>query len=870
MGLFDFLKKKPKEEMNVPEKEEGMNVHKVDSFMQTVTAASAEFATKTDFWYNVKPNEYKTFTERVLAFDDKQKVDFIVKAVAFVIETGLLQRKNGADEQQRNAASVCQAFVSHLMKMKLVLDDDDIRRIYEAFNEKRNHSFHFGWPIGGLVTQIEKQLKNRPMTEPMRLVLRAIRDRVTDRKSSYYSRESVMLAEKIDALIFQGEHGTETVKPAFFLGDDEFAKYANEVIRNAGPEEQQGWFMLIAFCQRASGGKPSKKFMDEARSIFQGQGGETLRQKLPDWFLFISQMKEQGTERVYNYGGREHRHTSYVFLDGLNMDVIKGLVWACGVFAEGELLFTLANLADRCYRKIPGTGPAAAGIGNACFFTLANARGLDGVGHLTRLKLRVKQSNTQTLIGKYLDEAAKKEGVTVHEIEDMAVDDFGLMEGRREYAYDDYKAVLEITGIGQTEIQWLKPDGKPQKSVPAFVKEKHAGELKAMKDTAKQVEITLTVQRDRFDRLFKSVRKMDGEQFDKYYFSHGLMSYLAKRLIWMVEKCDRVQALFLRDGRWVNASGEEATVALDKDTHFSLWHPVQGAIAEIVAWRDYFMENKIVQPLKQAFREVYILTDAETQTRTYSNRMAAHILKQHQFNSLAKLRGWKYSLLGAYDDGRDNETAEILIPDYGLKAEYWINEVNADNAMNETGIWLYVSTDQVRFLDTTTGEVVELVKVPPIVLSEVLRDVDLFVGVASVGNDPNWSDNGGLPAYRDYWQSYSFGELTEVAKTRKQILERLLPRLKIARVAEIRDKFLVVKGKLRTYKIHLGSTNILMEPNDQYLCIVPERSQKGGAESVFLPFEGDNGLSIILSKAFLLAEDDLIKDETITRQLVMR
>jgi hypothetical protein len=28
----------------------------------------------------------------------------------------------------------------------------------------------------------------------------------------------------------------------------------------------------------------------------------------------------------------------------------------------------------------------------------------------------------------------------------------------------------------------------------------------------------------------------------------------------------------------------------------------------------------------------------------------------------------------------------------------------------------------------------------------------------------------------------------------------------------------VVKGELRTYRIHLGSGNILMEPNDQYLC----------------------------------------------------
>ncbi|UOQ74644.1 DUF7737 domain-containing protein [Hymenobacter cellulosilyticus] len=107
-----------------------------------------------------------------------------------------------------------------------------------------------------------------------------------------------------------------------------------------------------------------------------------------------------------------------------------------------------------------------------------------------------------------------------------------------------------------------------------------------------------------------------------------------------------------------------------------------------------------------------------------------------------------------------------------------------------------------------------------------------------------------------------------MAKNRKLALERLVPRMKIGKVSEIQDRFLVVRGKRRTYKIHLGSGNILMEPNDQYLCIVPDRSAKTpGAADVFLPFEGDAVLSIILSKALLLMDDDKITDETINRQI---
>jgi hypothetical protein len=56
-----------------------------------------------------------------------------------------------------------------------------------------------------------------------------------------------------------------------------------------------------------------------------------------------------------------------------------------------------------------------------------------------------------------------------------------------------------------------------------------------------------------------------------------------------------------------------------------------------------------------------------------------------------------------------------------------------------------------------------------------------------------------------------------------------------------------------------------MEPNDQYLCIVPDRKRP---ERIFLPFEEDGGrLSQIVSLAFLLADDDKITDPAIREQL---
>jgi hypothetical protein len=184
------------------------------------------------------------------------------------------------------------------------------------------------------------------------------------------------------------------------------------------------------------------------------------------------------------------------------------------------------------------------------------------------------------------------------------------------------------------------------------------------------------------------------------------------------------------------------------------------------------------------------------------------------------------------------------------------------------GIFMHLATDQVRFRDLA-GNARQLLDIPALVFSEVMRDVDLFVGVCSVGNDPQWYDRGEADPHMMYWRSVAFGDLSATAKTRREVMERLLPRLKIAAQCSLMEKFLAVRGSLRTYKIHLGSGNILMEPNDRYLCIVPDRSSIGprSKEDVFLPFEGDGTLAVILSKAFLLANDKNIKDSSILSQI---
>jgi hypothetical protein len=507
------------------------------------------------------------------------------------------------------------------------------------------------------------------------------------------------------------------------------------------------------------------------------------------------------------------------------------------------------------------------------------------------LTVRVKFGTAQKGIEKALNTAAERAGLPREEIEEMAVPAYGLQEvGVRREQLSEFSAELVVTGTSTTELRWINPDGKRQRSVLKAVKEHHAEELKELKAAAKDAQKMLPAQRDRIENLYLEQKSWTFPVWRERYLGHPLVGTLARRLIWRFSDGDRAAAGIFYDGRIVGRNGGTLDW-LDDSTRVELWHPIQAVSDEVLAWRDWLAELEIRQPFKQAHREVYLLTDAEHTTRVYSNRFAAHIIKQHQFNALCGARGWKNKLRLMVDDVYPPATREM--PMWGLRAEFWVEGIgeNYGTDTTEAGTYLYLATDQVRFyrMDAqenyahaggggysarwsgqgAAAEPLVLEEIPPLVFSEVMRDVDLFVGVASVGNDPNWSDGGPEGRYREYWTSYSFGDLSETAKTRKQVLRRLIPRLKIADRCSLTERFLIVRGDVRTYKIHLGSGNILMEPNDRYLCIVPARGAATGelAGKVFLPFEGDGTLAIILSKALLLAEDKKIKDPTILHQI---
>lgn len=635
---------------------------------------------------------------------------------------------------------------------------------------------------------------------------------------------------------------------------------ALEDLRQMASDARSAWIALVNHCLDTSSSKPTKKWSQTTRGLVEAIGQDLFKARAIRWFELVA-----GPRPVHQEPrSRFHPDPDWLITDR-NASILKGLAWSCAERQDKDLTRALSRLAETCFKKVPNLGARCPRVGNACLYSLSVTASNDAAAELTRLNQLVKQPSAKNLIGKSLDKAAEVSGQTREDLEESTVPTYGLDgAGRLKRSLGDFTAEYCLAGPHAMELLWRKADGKLQKSIPAEVKEKFPDELKALKRTLQDIEKMLPAQRQRLERLLISDREWEYDKWRERYLDHPLMAHFSRRLIWQFRQDTEQGAGIWHDGRMVDHQ-DRPLEWLSPTTRVRLWHPLGQELETVASWRRWFETHQVAQPFKQAHREIYLLTDAELQTRTYSNRFAAHIVRQHQLAALAKERGWTYRLQGAFDS---QNSPTLHLPRCNLTVEFWVEPPGGAEGTSDAGIYLYLSSDQVRFHDPT-GTPRSLNEVPALVFSEVMRDVDLFVGVCSVGNDPAWQDRGAGNQFGDYWRQFSFGDLSVAAKTRRDVLERLLPRLKIAGQCTLQDKFLVVRGSLRTYKIHLGSTNILMEPNDKYMCIVADRSRTASSshEPVFLPFEGDNTLAVILSKAFMLANDGKIKDETILNQI---
>ena len=821
-----------------------------DQFIKEVIAKADYFA---------KPESFPS-GQTILNLDPAQQAE-----VATALLVGI--KKTPKSQNDWMLKTTGRALLIQLFKRRLPFSQEDLafllRTVIACPDGEDGYFDIIHLPCNSILGYIERWVAQNSLTPCLRTALIEFQAHPLRQRSAHRHKDLMNLHDRAQRIL-DGTNGVKDIPDIVFVRGEPWSDWLEANYRDMSSQDVASWNPLLHHAQTATSAKPSQKWLKVAAALMQRVTTESFNHVVRGCLLQMPAVKTLLHDRNALIGrtaanplGRDPR----CFESAQNL--LRGLIWLCSVSPDTEVIRAIGDAAEFCFKKIPNIGAPYPKIGNACLFTLGAISNLDAVTQLGRLKLKVKYPVALKLLEKSLDRAADTLGQSKEVLEEIATPTFGLSAGGvLEQRLGDATARLRIVDTHRTELSWRTSDGKTPASVPSQVKQGHATELKELKKTAKEIEKTLPAQRARIERLMLIGRSWELKTWRERYLDQPLLSFLARRLIWQFDLGDRSTLGIWREEGIVGA--DNTPLKLSDEHHVRLWHPLNSTPETVLAWRRFLEDRQITQPFKQAHREIYLLTDAERHTNTYSNRFAAHILRQHQFAALCRERGWRYHLMGAFDS---HNTPTLQLPDENISVQYYVDSPENNEQLGETGIYLYIITDQVRFCGAD-GEPRPLAELPPLLFSEVMRDVDLFVGVCSVGNDPMWRDRGQQLGNGNYWQDYSFGELSATAQTRKELLIRLLPKLKIAPQCALDGKFLLVKGTLRDYKIHLGSGNILMSPNDQYLCIVPDRSRKtSDSGNVFLPFEGDQTLAIILSKAMLLINDNKIKDESILRQI---
>jgi hypothetical protein len=400
-----------------------------------------------------------------------------------------------------------------------------------------------------------------------------------------------------------------------------------------------------------------------------------------------------------------------------------------------------------------------------------------------------------------------------------------LAEGPYRVEVEGMHVSLSINDLGEPELTVSK-NGRPLKAIPAAAKK--AEKIAILLDRKQKLERQTKRMRQSLEQAMCRGDTFTGEEVQGL-FRHPMLRSMLEQLIFISPKemgypIDGGKTLF-------NHSGQQIPVAAEDLLRIA--HPVD--LLESGEWHlwqhECFVAERI-QPFKQVFRELYILTATEKEEGNLSRRYAGQQVNPRQALALFGARGWVTN---------PEEGVHKTFHDLGISARVGFLQGMFTPAEVE-GLTL----EAIAFTRRGDWSPLPLEEITRRVFSEVMRDLDLVVSVAHAGGvDPEASASS--------------------IESREALIRETCSLLGIQNV-RVKDRHAIIDGKIGNYTIHLGSAVVHKQPGGS-ICIIPVHSQHRGR--LFLPFvDQDPKSAEIISKVILLAKDGEIRDPTILEQIL--
>lgn len=407
-----------------------------------------------------------------------------------------------------------------------------------------------------------------------------------------------------------------------------------------------------------------------------------------------------------------------------------------------------------------------------------------------------------------------------------------LRAGAISVTVEDVTLVLSIDPLGKADLS-VSRAGKKLKALPAkFKKTPEVIEIRARKDalTKQYSRMRLSLENAMCRADTFSVKEIVN------LMAHPVLAPMLEALIFLVEGETGVMGYPEQAEKGVNLFAHDGTITLlPADAMLRLAHPYDlYQTGEWHLWqRDVFVTER-VQPFKQVFRELYTLTDAEKRDGAMSRRYAGHQVQPRKTVALLNGRGW------------------VARPEEGIQKTFHGQKLSAFLTF-QGGYFTPaevegLTLEGVIFIEPGVWKPLPLEDLPPLLFSEVMRDLDLVVSVAHRGGiDPEAT--------------------ASTVEMRASLIRETMGLLKVTNVTLERSHALI-EGKIGNYSVHLGSGIVHRQPGGS-LCIIPVHAQHRGR--LFLPFADDDPRTAeVLSKVLLLSNDAQIKDPSILEQIIAR
>ena len=386
---------------------------------------------------------------------------------------------------------------------------------------------------------------------------------------------------------------------------------------------------------------------------------------------------------------------------------------------------------------------------------------------------------------------------------------------------DDIDVYIKIDDLGQSEIIYEKA-GKELKSLPTKLKKDKY--IEAIKEVHKNLK-----EQYRRSRKMLEEAMEDGTEFYGYeienLMTNPVIAPILKSLVFKMEN----DLGYYMDKKLKSA--KKKSVAVKDDSLLKIAHCFD--LFESGEWATYqkdIFDRELRQPFKQVFRELYVKT-VDEKGRDKSLRYAGYQVQPAKTVALLKTRRWII-------DGQE-----------GLEKVYYKKNIIAK--IFALADWFSPADieaptlEEVQFFDRKTFKPILIDDVPDLIFTEVMRDIDLVVSVAHIGDvDPEASHS--------------------TIEMRKAIIEFNCKLFKLKNVT-FTENHALIKGERAEYSIHLGS-GLVHQKAGSAINVLPVHSQHRGR--VFLPFiDDDPKTAEIMAKVLLFAQDDKIKDVFILEQI---